>query len=170
MRDNADKHFLFLDKLPSIAMGAYQDCYRPQRSWGKVMFSQACVILFTRGCLPQCMLGYHPPPGADTPQSRPPTEQTPPRSRHPQEQTLPSPLEQTPPSPEQTPPGADTPLRADTPLQSRYPPPEQTPPRSRYPPPPRGPDTPLAEHAGRYGQRAGGMHPTGMQSCFFIFQ
>ena len=22
--------------------------YRPQRSWGKVMFSQACVILFTR--------------------------------------------------------------------------------------------------------------------------
>ena len=24
-------------------------CYRPQRSWGKVMFSQACVILFTGG-------------------------------------------------------------------------------------------------------------------------
>ena len=42
--------------------------YRPQRSWGKVMFSQACVILFTGGggCL-QCMLGYH-----HHPRSRPP--------------------------------------------------------------------------------------------------
>ena len=26
------------------------------------MFSQACVILFTGGGLPQCMVGYHPPP------------------------------------------------------------------------------------------------------------
>ena len=38
-----------------------------------------------------------------------------------------------------------------------------TPPGSRRPPP----DTPRAVHAGRYGQRAGGMHPTGMQSCQF---
>ena len=30
-------------------------------------------------------------------------------------------------------------------------------PRSRHPP--------ATEHAGRYGQRAGGTHPTGMQSC-----
>ena len=43
---------------------------------------------------------------------------------------------------------------------------KQTPPRSRHsleadtcPPPPR------AVHAWRYGQQAGGMHPTGMQSC-----
>ena len=35
--------------------------YRPQRSWGKVIFSQASMILFMGG-LPQCMLGYHPPP------------------------------------------------------------------------------------------------------------
>ena len=41
--------------------------------------------------------------------------------------------------PEQTPAGADTPW-------------EQTP--------------PAAEHAGRYGQRAGGTHSTGMQSCW----
>ena len=77
--------------------------YRPQRSWGKVMFLQVSVILLTGGCLPQCMLGYthtprsrHPPeqtpPGADTPQSRPPSRhplvQTPPQSRHtPPEQT-----------------------------------------------------------------------------------
>ena len=38
-----------------------------------------------------------------------------------------------------------------------------TPPRTRYPP---GAGTPPgAEHTGRYGQRAGGTHPTGMQSC-----
>ena len=45
----------------------------------KVMYLLVSVILLTRGgCLPQCMLGYH-PPGADTPRSRQPT---PPRSRH----------------------------------------------------------------------------------------
>ena len=54
----------------------------PATKWGKVIFSQASVILLTgvRG-LPQCMLGYHPPrsrhpPGADppeqTPRTRPP--------------------------------------------------------------------------------------------------
>ena len=33
--------------------------------------------------------------------------------------------------------------------------------------PPPGADTPpCAVHAGRYGQQAGGMHPTGMQSCW----
>ena len=92
------------------------------------------------------------PPRADTPQSRHPP------SRHPPEQT--PPLEQTPPiadPPEQTPPRAGTP------------PPEQAhTPRSRTPQsrPPSGADTPRpAEHAGRYGQRAGGTYPTGMQSC-----
>ena len=74
------------------------DLYRPQRSWGKVMFSQACVILFTGGCLPQCMLGYHTLPGADTPweQTHPPVADTPSGSRHPLW--------------EQTRPRADTPL------------------------------------------------------------
>ena len=53
--------------------------YRPQRSWGKVMFSQACVILFTGGgggswgegvCLSACW---------DTiPPEQTPPEQTPP--------------------------------------------------------------------------------------------
>ena len=37
--------------------------YRPQRSWAKVMFLQACVCpRGGGGGLPQCMLGYHPPP------------------------------------------------------------------------------------------------------------
>ena len=68
----------------------------------------------------------------------------------------------TPPSPgadntasprEQTPPWEQTQTpRADIPLW------EETPPRADTPPP-------GAEHAGRYGQHAGGTHPTGMQSC-----
>ena len=55
-----------------------------------------------------------------------------------------------PPDQRQTPPGADTPPgpEADTPL---------------------GPDTPPAVHAVRYGQQAGGTHPTGMHTCFKIF-
>ena len=53
------------------------------------------------------------------------------------------PPEQTPPPREQTPPGADTPQ-------------EQTP--QEQPPP-------GAVHAGRYGQQAGGTHPTGMYTC-----
>ena len=43
--------------------------------------------------------------------------------------------------------------------------------RGRYPP---RAETPLEQtppgvvHAGRYGQQAGGMHPTGMQSCLSL--
>ena len=145
--------------------------YRPQRSWGKVMFLEACVILFTGGVSASVHAGIpHPPeqtppeadtpleaghpPRADTPQSTPPGADTPqkqipleadtPWSRHPREQT-PS-LEQTPPS-EQT----HTLPRAD--------PPEQTPPpwwkqthtpRSR-PPPEQTPraDTPPPPPPGR---------------------
>ena len=86
--------------------------YRLQRSWAKVMFLQASVILLTGGVSASVHAGIH------TPQ-----EQTPPR-----EQTHPS---------KQTPPGADTPPK-QTPLGSRHPP-KQTPPTSRHPP---GADTP----------------------------
>ena len=57
----------------------------------------------------------------------------------------------------------DTPLRPGTPPG----PGTHTPtPWTRHP---SGPGTPpAAEHAGRYGQHAGGMHPTGMQSCFVL--
>ena len=100
--------------------------YRPQRSWGKVMFSQACVILLTEGVsasvhagIPPVPPSRHPlgadPPGADTPWSK-----HPPRRRHPPEQT---------PSQSRH-PGADTPQ-------------EQTPPRSRHPP---RADTPQSRH------------------------
>ena len=84
-------------------------CYRPQRSWGKVMFSQACVILFTEGCLPQCMLGYHTPPWDQAP----PGTDTP-RTRHPRPGT---PREQTPHL-DQAPPGAGTPQQQTPPVQS----------------------------------------------------
>ena len=48
----------------------------------------------------------------------------------------------------------------DTTSQEQTPPP----PQSRHPPGSRHPPPPGAEHAGRYGQRAGGTHPNGMQS------
>ena len=81
--------------------------YRPQRSWDKVMFLQASVILSTGGvCLSVCWDTTTPPeqtpPWTTPPQSRhPPFEQTPPWSRHPQR---PTPPDQTPP-----PPGKQTP-------------------------------------------------------------
>ena len=67
--------------LKSIASTSY---YRPQRSCGKVMFSQVFVILFTGGCV--CV--------ADTPPRQAHPRQTPPRAD----------------TPGQTPNRADTPL------------------------------------------------------------
>ena len=117
--------------------------YRPQRSWGKVIFSQACVILFTGGggvCLSACW---------DT----------------------------TPPS------TAYWEIRSMSGWYASYwnailvsqacailftgggglP---QC--MLGYHPPTRHPPPLGAEHAGRYGQRASGAHPTGMQSCFLL--
>ena len=120
----------------AVALPRDKPSYRPQRSWGKVMFLHVSVILF-RGGLAHCMLGY----------THPPREQEPPHTRHP--------LEQAPQ--EQTPPEADTP-------RSRHPPGADTPQEqtsgTRHPP--------SAVHAGRYGQQAGGMHATGMQSSFLV--
>ena len=79
--------------------------YRPQRSWGKVIFSQASVTL-SKG-------------GGSTWAGTPPGTRCPPDQVHP--------------------PGLGTPPGPDTP--------------------------PRAVHAGRYGQQAGGTHPTGMHSC-----
>ena len=97
-----------------------------------------------RGCLPQCMLGYTPPPGSRHPPGVDPMEQTP-RSRHPPQQTPPradTPWRRHPPGVdtprEQTPrAGTDTP-REQTP-QEQTPAPGQAPgsrppPRDRHPP------------------------------------
>ena len=90
------KKFYFLGVKKNLSF------YRPQRSWAKVMFLQASVILLMGGCLPHYPREQTPPrsrhpPGADTPQEQTPhreqtlpLEQTPPRSRHP------PPEEQTP--------------------------------------------------------------------------
>ena len=136
--------------------------YRPQRSWAKVIFSQACVknsVHRGGGCLPQCMLGYTPPsrpPKDQTPQRRHPPEQTPqgrhtPGTRHP-----PSGADTTPPG--TRPPGADT----HTP-GTRHPPPPgpdtQTPPRPD-PPPPRDQTLDCSIRS------TSGTHPTGMHSWF----
>ena len=75
-------------------------------------------------------------PHSRPPGSRPPWDQAPPR--------------------EQTPLGPGTPPWEQTPWD-QAPPKEQTPAEQA---------PPCAVHAGRYGQQAGGMHPTGMQSCF----
>ena len=140
-------------------------CYRPQRSWGKVMFLQASVILLTgRGST------WHTPQTRYTPWSRhPPRDQVPPTgTRYPPGPGTPPgtryiPRDQVHPWPG-TLPGPGTPPR------TRYTPRDQVrPPRTRYTHPvPPGPGTPPnAEHAGRYGQWAGGMHPTWMQSCIW---
>ena len=86
---------------------------------------------------------------------------------------IPPPRDQagTPRGPGRHPPGPGHP-------PTRQAPPDQAPPwdqtgtpRTRQAPPWTSPPPeppPGAEHTGRYGQRAGGMHPTGMQSCSHI--
>ena len=51
----------------------WHNCYRPQRSWGKVMFLQVCVILFTGGVPDQVPPDQVHPPG---------TRYIPPRTRY----------------------------------------------------------------------------------------
>ena len=136
--------------------------YRLQRSWAKVMFLQASVILSTgEGCA-SVHAGIpppsrHPPPGADTPR-----EQTPPWSRHPLgADTLPG--ADTPP--EQTPPWSRHPPRSRHPWEQTPPLEPPPPPREQKPHPEQTPPTPRKQTQA-YGQRAAGTHPTGMHSCF----
>ena len=79
-----------------------------------------------------------------------------------------TPLEQTPPGPG-TPRAGTAPTLEQTCPQTRHPPPNRYPqsrhPQEQAPPPSRHPPPSCAVHAGRYGQQAGGMHPTGMQCC-----
>ena len=79
---------------------------------------------------------------------------------------VPHPPKQTPTSPH---PPEQRPPWSRHPPGSRHPP-EQTPPRSRdHSPREQTPRlSPPPEHAVRCGQRAGGTHPTGMQSCTIL--
>ena len=74
----------------------------------------------------------------------------------------------TPPGTRYTPWNQVHPLGSGTPPDQVHHPPgtRYTPPGTRYTPQTRYTPPPNAEHAGRYGQWAGGTHPTGMQSCY----
>ena len=121
------------------------------------IFSRVCQEFCSQGGLPQCILGYHPPPPQEqtTPRDQAPRPDTPLAPGTPRDQVLPR-ADTTPPAPgtpqDQALPRADTPPAPGTP-------------RTRQTP--LGPGKPpCTVHTGRYGQQAGGMHPTGMQSCY----
>ena len=162
--------------------------YRPQRSWGKVMFLQASVILLTgREGIPHPPDYIH-PPGLHTPPDYIPPTQTvyplnyvpPSRTTYPPDYV--PPLDYIPPQtmypwdyippgttyPRLCTPGLHTP-RTTYPLnyvppRTMYPPPspDYIPPQTMYPPDciPPGLRTPLD------GLCAGGTHPTRMHFCF----
>ena len=72
------------------------------------MFLLVCVILLTRGCLPQCMLRYH-PPGKETPpwkEAHDQKEAQPPERKHPLEGNTPPPWEGSTPTGRKHPPPA----------------------------------------------------------------
>ena len=75
-------------------------CYRPRRSWGKVIFWQASVILLNRGGVSASVHAGIPPTPSRHPQDQPPRNQAPPGSRPPRADT---PQDQAPPQ-QQTPP------------------------------------------------------------------
>ena len=109
--------------------------YRPQRSWGKVMFLQASVILLTGGV---CW-----PPPSRPPQSRHPPEQTTPKSRHPPRAD--PPWEWTPQSRHPTTP--HPPWSRYPPPKTRHPTPQSRPPRADTPQEQTPPPPPPPEHS-----------------------
>ena len=125
--------------------------YRPQRSWGKVMFLQVCVILFTGG---EYLTRY-------TPRTRytPQTRYTPRDQVHPWDQVHP-PLDQVHPPRPGTPPRTRYTPRTRYPLDQVHPPP-----RTRYTPPrqvPPGPCTPTPPdqvHSPQTGTPPDQVHP-----------
>ena len=164
--------------VKGILLFAYLFITARKRSLRRLCF-YTCLsfILFTGGVPDQVPPRSRHPPRPDTPSGA----DTPPDQVHhsPWDQVHPPgpgapPQDQVPPGARYTlqtrytPLGPGTPPRADT-----HPPDQAHPPGTRSPPldqvPPSGPGTPpRAEHAGRYNQCAGGLHPTGMQSCLHL--
>ena len=100
----SDRHTYSVNQFGHIWLESH--IYHLQHSCGKVIFSQASVILSTLGCLPQCMLRYTPLLGRHPrplPGGHPPTRQTPP-ARH-----TPLPLPGTHPLPGRHPPAKQIP-------------------------------------------------------------
>ena len=100
--------------------------YRPQRSWAKVIFSQACVKNSVHGGVSASVHAWIYPPG-----TRPPQTRAPPRTRHPPDQTPPDQTPPRPDPPDQTPPEQTPPDQKPQVLDT---PPEQTPPSGTRPP------------------------------------
>ena len=80
--------------------------YRPQRSWAKVMFLQASVILSTRGMSASVYAGIPSPPQEQTPA---PKSRHPPRADTPQRRHPPPPEQTSPPPERRHPPWKQTP-------------------------------------------------------------
>ena len=60
-----DAFHIFLSPENSHISLAPSICYRPQRSCGQAnVFTGVCLSTGGGGCLPQCMLGCHTPPGS----------------------------------------------------------------------------------------------------------
>ena len=123
--------------------------YRPQRSCGQGnIFTPVCHSVH-RGVLPQCMLGYQPPPDHTPPIPRDhthPQGPDPPGTRSPQDQTPTPPPGTRPPPPGTTPPPRDqthtTWDQTPTPLGPHHPPGPD--------PHPREADSSIRSTSGRY--------------------
>ena len=110
----------------------------------------------------------------------PPGPGTPPRTKYTPQDQVPPPGPGTPPRTRYTSRDKVHPLKTSyTPQDQLHPPWDHVhPPQTRYTPgtryttrdqvPPRPGTPPGAVHAGRYGQQAGGTHPTGIHSCFIV--
>ena len=136
-------------------------CYRPQRSWAKVIFSQACVknsVHRGRGegvCLSACW-DIPPRPGTPPGPGTPPQSRHPPGTRHPPQQTLPPGTRNTQPPQDQAPtPPRDQapppPTDQASPQDQAHPPPEtrHNPAPEQTPPPPEA-DCSIRSTSGRY--------------------
>ena len=119
----------------------------------------ACKRSLQRLCFYTYLLFCPQGTGTPTDQVHPPGPGTPPRTRYPQPGTPPGPG--TSPQDQVHPPGT----RYTPPPDQVHPPGPGTPSWTRYIPWDQVQHPPGAVHAGRYGQQAGGMHPTGMHSC-----
>ena len=119
--------------------------YRPQRSWAKVIFSQASVCPQGGGGVSASVhAGIYPPEQTPPPRADPPRADTPPEQTPPGADTPPGAGPPHPP-PESRPPGAAPradPPRADTPREQTHPPGAD--------PPPREADFSIRSTSGRY--------------------
>ena len=119
--------FVIFVPTSGVKKMSIRNYYRPQRSWGKVMFLQVCVILFKGVGVPDQVhpprTRYTPPGPGTPPQARyiPQTRYTPWDQVHPQDQVHPP---GTPPWSRYTPQTRYTPGTRYTP-QTRYTPPDQ---------------------------------------------